>query len=376
MFDNPFIFGEKVGGKTFCNRKAEIKELLRDIEDGQNLIIFSPRRYGKTSLVQTILSLAEKRGVVCVYADLFSALTEADFARLLARAVAESIRGPVEKILSWFKENLLKLRPKIVLEEDGSAGFTFAVENNMTAIPDIEDMLTAVYRYFVRAKKKGVIVFDEFQQIGQFPTDKLERKLRTIIQGHRNICYIFMGSKKHLLHDIFSNPTRPFYRSAKHFPLGKIGHADFSKFISERFESSGKKIDHGIIEKILSTSECHPYYTQMISHAVWEKVDEKGLVHFRDIMETVLARETSAFQNTWDMITTTQKQALVAIANKKEKDKIFSSEYLSRFGLSSASAFQKALKILYEKDFLSKENNNWEIQDVLFKLWIRAHSTV
>lgn len=375
MIDNPFIFGEKVGNETFCNRKAEIKELLRDIEDSQNLIIFSPRRYGKTSLVQVALSLAEKKGFVCIYNDLYSALTEADFARLLARAVAGSIRGPVEKVISWFKENLLNLRPRIVMEDDGSAGFTFSVENNTTAIPDIEDMLTAVHKYLARTKKKGVIVFDEFQQIGQFPTDMLERRLRTIIQGHRNICYIFMGSKKHLIHDIFSNPNRPFYRSAKHFPLEKISREDFAKFIHERFAATGRKIDNEIVENILNTSECHPYYTQFISHAVWEKADGRGLVNFSDIMATVLARETSAFQNTWDMITTAQKQALVALANKRGGDKIFSSEYLSMFGLSSASTFQKALKNLYEKDLLTKDNGTWEIQDVLFKLWIHTRSS-
>jgi AAA+ ATPase superfamily predicted ATPase len=369
MLSNPFIFGEKVGNETFCNRRAEIKELLQDYEDGQNLLIFSPRRYGKTSLVQTVLSMAAKRGFICIYVDLYSALTEADFARLMASAIAGSIRGPIEKVVSWFKDNLLRLKPKIVLEEDGSTGFTFSIENS-AAVPDIEDMLTAVHKYLIKTKKKGVIAFDEFQQIGQFSTDRLERRLRTIVQGHRNICYVFMGSRKHLIQDMFSNPNRPFYRSTKHFPLEKINRGEFAKFIGERFAATGKKVEGKIIERILDTSECHPYYVQLVSHAVWEKVDSKGSVDFENVMQTVMSRESSAFQNTWDMITNAQKQALVAIANKGEEEKIFSSDYLSRFGIRSASTFQKALKALYEKDLLNKENGNWEIQDVLFKRWI------
>jgi hypothetical protein len=231
-------------------------------------------------------------------------------------------------------------------------------------------MLTAVHKYLIKTKKKGVIAFDEFQQIGQFSTDRLERRLRTIVQGHRNICYVFMGSRKHLIQDMFSNPNRPFYRSTKHFPLEKINRGEFAKFIGERFAATGKKVEGKIIERILDTSECHPYYVQLVSHAVWEKVDSKGSVDFENVMQTVMSRESSAFQNTWDMITNAQKQALVAIANKGEEEKIFSSDYLSRFGIRSASTFQKALKALYEKDLLNKENGNWEIQDVLFKRWI------
>lgn len=369
--ENPFVYGKEVANEAFCNRKKEIAELLQDIESSQNVIIFSPRRYGKTSLIQEVLRLAERKGMVCIYIDLYSALSEADFARLLAKGVARSIRGPVEKVLGWFRDNLSKIRPKVVLEDNGEAGFTFSFDSSSAVIPDIEDILSAVHKNLTRAKKKGVIVFDEFQQIGQFQTDRLERELRSVIQRHRNISYIFMGSKKHLIYKMFSSPARPFYKSAKHFPITKIDRDEFLKFISKRFASTGKRFDMDIANEILDISDAHPYYTQFICSAAWEKVDKNGRVDIGNVLQTVLERESSAFQNMWDMLTTVQKQALIAISNKTEEDKIFSAAFLSRFGISSASVFQKTLKTLLEKDIIDKENGGWVVPDVLFNLWMK-----
>ncbi|MFH1654037.1 MAG: ATP-binding protein [Pseudomonadota bacterium] len=369
--ENPFIYGESVKDKAFCNRKKEIAELLQDINDGQNLILFSPRRYGKTSLIQNVLTQAEKNGIACIYVDLYPALNEIDFTNLLAKAIAHSVRGPVEKVLGWFRENLLKIRPKIVLEEDGTPGFTFAIDNKNDPTPHVEDLLNAVYNSLEKENKKGVIVFDEFQQIGEFSTDRLERKLRTIIQKHRHISYIFMGSKRHLIYEMFSNPARPFYRSAKHFPLGKIASEEFTDFIHDRFSSTGKKIDDEIVSKVLNITESHPYYTQLMCHVLWQRVDQEGTTDVDAVIHAILTRENSAFQNIWDMLTNVQREALLAVANKNESDKLFSSEFLMRFNLSSASSFQKTLNSLMKKDIIDKDDGKWTIPDILLKLWLK-----
>lgn len=367
---NPFVYGQEVSGEAFCDRSKEIKEILTDIRSGQNIIIYSPRRYGKTSLIKEALRKAKKEGIVGIYVDLYAVLNEDDFISAYATAIFRSLSGPLEKIIESFKNIFKSIRPKIIINPQGGTEISVDLIKDTNIM--IEDVAEAVKRYSDKYKKQVAVVFDEFQQVGLFPTDKIERKLRSVVQTHgRKISYIFMGSKKHLLHNMFSNLNRPFYKIGRHFPLGKISADELTSFVIGRFKSTGINIPEEIAGRIVNIAECHPYYVQHLGSSVWRlaqyrQFDEKII---EDALTLTLMEEKSAYSNIWDELTLNQKKVLKMLAEIKPGDKIYSFDKLQRFGLTT-SAVQKIIKNLLSKELIDKSNDTYEINDVFFKRWL------
>lgn len=372
MMENPFVYGKEVSGDQFCNRKDEIGELCRDVSNSQNVIIFSQRRLGKTSLIKEVLKRSKGKGMLAVYADLYPVLTEEDIVRIYAKAVADGLLGKVSRALKQVGEFFKRVRPKFTIDESGQPTYSIDVEKKET-FPFLEDTLEAVKRCVDRKRKKAVVVFDEFQQIGQFRTDRAERVIRSLIQSHKNISYIFMGSKKHLIFDMFNNPNRPFYKSAKPFPLSKIGESDLIEFIQNKFKIAGKYLSQDLAKKIVTICECHPYYVQYLCHIVWEKTAGKNKVkdsNFSESLELLLCRESATFEATWDLLTIKQRQVLSALIKIGPDEKLFSAGFLELHNLGSASSVQRTLRSLIDKELVDKEGESYTVIDVFFKKWI------
>ena len=370
--ENPFVYGKEVSGDNFCNRKDEIEELYRDTINSQNVIIFSQRRFGKTSLIKEVLKRSRNKGILTVYVDLYSVLTEEDLVRKYAKAVAESLLGRVSGTLRQAGELFKRIRPKLTIDETGQPIYSIDIEKRET-LPLLEDAIEAVKRYGEKRKKKTAVVFDEFQQIGQFKTDRVEKVMRSLIQRHKDVAYIFMGSKKHLISDIFNNPNKPFYKSGKSFPLGKIDKNELLDFIQMKFKTTKKILPKSLAEKIIETCEEHPYYIQYLCHIIWEKVIGKGNVKekiFSESLALLLSRESSTYETIWDLLTVKQKQVLLALAKASPDEKFFSSIFLERYNLGSASSVQRTLHSFVDKDLVDKEGESYTIIDVFFKRWL------
>jgi AAA+ ATPase superfamily predicted ATPase len=373
---NPFVYGKEVTRENFCNRIREIEELTRDIENSQNVLIFSQRRFGKTSLIKRIYEELDSEDLIKVYVDLYPVLSEEDFVKIYYNAISKVVtRGLTEKVKdlgSIFK----LLRPSFSIDQNGQV--TFRVEISKNEVPPLlEDVLEGLNRYVEREKKQAVVCFDEFQQVTQLKTDQLEKYMRSIFQFHDKVSYIFMGSKKHLIHDAFNNPNRPFYRSTKPFPLKKIENNELLSFIKGKFEESGKAISNSLAGRIISECEAHPYYIQYLCHILWENAIDREKVtesDFRESMEVLLQRESSTFMATWDLLSAKQKQVLIALAKSDKHDKIFAADFLREFDLGSSSSVQRAIESLLEKDLVDKTNGFYSVIDVIFKKWIVTHS--
>ena len=369
---NPFVYGKEVSGKDFCNRKKEIAELTRDVLNSQNVMLFSQRRFGKTSLIKEVFRRSRKEGIITVYVDLYPMLSEEDFVSIYGKAIATNIFGKLEKTFKELAALFKRIRPSFSLEDSGELAYSFNIDQKGID-SSIEDVLESVKRHADKHKKQIAVCFDEFQQIGQFKTDKLEKLIRSSVQQHANISYIFMGSKKHLITDIFNNPNRPFYRSAKPFPLQKIGAEELTNFLLEKFSETGKQIEIKLVKKIIEVCEEHPYYVQYLAHIIWEisldlkKVTEKEI---NNGLNMLLEREKSTYEATWDLLTVQQKKALTALALQVEKDQLFSQNFIQKNKLKSTSTFRRTLESLIDKDLIDKADNNYSIIDVFFKKWI------
>lgn len=373
---NPFVYGEEVAEETFCNRKEEMKELIRDIKDCQNVLIFSPRRMGKTSLIKEILKQVEREHILTVYVDLYPAVTKERFVEIFAKAISKSLKGKIERVADLLKRLFPYLIPKVVARgEEGGFEFEFDFDRSKSIASILDTLLSAPQKIATERKKIVVVVFDEFQEITNYQDEEIERKIRSVFQAHRNVSYIFMGSKKHLLYELFYSPNRPFYKSCKHIPLGRISEPDLFEFIRAKFEEGGIKIDKGLIEQIINLSECHPYYVQFLCHIVWDEAIEQGIVESQTIdlaLEKLLKRESTAYIILWDSLSQKQKELLMALVCEERSD-VYSNEFLSRYNLGSASSIQKALQALIEKDALDRENGKYLIVDIFFKRWIHKN---
>jgi len=240
--------------------------------------------------------------------------------------------------------------------------------------PELEEVLNAAERVGKEGKKKVVIVFDGFQQILEYGDDLVERKLRSIIRDHKNVAYIFMGSRKHVVQEMFLNKSRPLYRAAAHFPLGAI-HADqWLPFIRERFINAKKDISDAQIYTVCRSTEGHPFYTQHLCHVLWELCEPEIDITDDQIdkaIDTLLARENHAYTILWESLTKNQQRFLRGLTQEPEVPKPFSSEFISRYKLGSPSNTQRAVESLLDRDIIDRDAGSFLILDRFFKLWIQ-----
>jgi hypothetical protein len=261
------------------------------------------------------------------------------------------------------------------MDDQAKPTVTFGVAAKKIDAPALEEVLEAPARLSVKLKKKCVVVFDEFQQIMLYEKDIVERRLRSIIQQHKDVAYIFLGSRKHLIQNLFADTSRPLYRAATHFPLKPIAEEHWVPFISIRFNSANKFITKELISLICQSTEGHPFYTQHLCHLVWEMTpvnDKVTTTVVKEAIESLLDRESYAFTTLFDGLTANQKRLLEAIAKEGEQAKPYEADFVARSGFKSPSAVQSALKVLTDKDIVDRtEAGAYMVSDRFLRLWIR-----
>jgi AAA+ ATPase superfamily predicted ATPase len=375
-FKNPFIYGGKVSGDAFCNRKSEIKELLGDIRSRQHVILSSQRRYGKTSMVWKVLEEAEKEDIIPVYVDLYPISTLGEFIQEYAKAIARALSS-YEQAKRLMRGLFSRLHLSMGVDPAGNPQWSVGFDRERET-ETFDEVVSSMEHYLKRKGKHGAVVFDEFQQITETNGEKTERRLRSAIQTHEHVSYVFVGSKKHLLHDLFSDPNRPFYRSGKLFPLEKINPGQLQRFIKKRFNEAEVEIDEKALDLIVDTTECHPYYTQYLCHVLYDIMEERP-IRAADIPKAIyllLRREATAYMNTWDLLTHRQRQALVALSESGPGKSPFRPEILRRSNISQPAVMIRALKSLIDKDLVDKANGQYEIIDLFFKRWIKTSMSI
>ncbi|HEV2192188.1 MAG TPA: ATP-binding protein [Nitrosopumilaceae archaeon] len=377
MVENPFVFGTVVSEEQFADRKNELRELISDLQSKTNVIIFSPRRYGKTSLIFQVINELQKKGIICAYIDLFSASNKERFAEIFATAIAQAKADKLEEILKTIKELIPPIRLTISADSTPEIGSGIGIEFTKGK-KDVDATLGKLYdlpeKIAIKKKKKLVIVFDEFQEIANLDGDEIEKSLRSKIQHHKHVSYVFMGSQRHLIDQIFNEKGRPLYRIGKPFNLGKIPPNEFSKFIESRFKSTGIKIAQDIILQILKITDSHPYYTQQLCHELWNlcQYEDQKMVKEEFLISAVtqvMNNQNYAYTTMWAPLTKSQRSLLIGLAISNDS-KIYSSEFRTKYGLGAASSVERAAKSLEEQGILEKERDDYVISDIFFKNWV------
>ncbi|HLE56449.1 MAG TPA: ATP-binding protein [Rhodothermia bacterium] len=369
---NPFRYGGVVGPEDFCNRAQEIRDLKKSIANSDRLFLYSERRMGKTSLIRRVLSGLSKRSYLAVYVDLWPTDDASSFAQALAKALSEAGATRAEKAFETAKSLFAHLKPALTLDQAGNPSLQFGAETYTIPEPDLADVLQAPQRLAERRRNRKVaVVFDEFQRILEYPDDQVERMLRAAIQEHRQVAYLFLGSRKHLIQTMFLDANRPLYRSATHYPLKAIAAEDWMGFISERFASTERRIRPEIVKSLIGLSEGHPFYTQHLAHALWELTppgEESTAGRLDQALTVLLERESYAYSTLWDTLTSNQQRLLRGLAEIGSEPPPFSGEFAQRFGLSTPANAQSASRGLLAKDIVDRENGSLVIVDRFFRL--------
>ncbi len=372
---NPFQYGGVVSGESFCNRTKEVADLRRSVENAEKLFVYSERRLGKTSLIRKVLAELPEAEYLTVYIDLWPTDGETSFVLACAKAYSEAMASSADRLLNITKTFFSRLIPSVSANDDGKPVVTFGFDQKRPDVPLLEDVLDIPARAAAKDGRRVVVVFDEFQQILEYESDTVERLLRSSIQHQTDVAYIFCGSRKHLIRQMFMDSQRPMYRSGAHYPLGLIGEEHWQGFIAGKFEETGKNISAGIISTLYALTEGHPFYTQHLCHPLWE-LCESGKAVTEEMIgqatELLLERESYAFENLWDSLTRNARRLLKGIAAEGSGTQVFSAEFIRKYQLGSSSNAQRAVDLLMKKDIIDKEEHSIVIPDRFFRLWINS----
>lgn len=350
MLENPFILEPFKSKAYFCDREKETEEIIRNITNGRNTTLISPRRLGKTGLIFRVFDEMKERKLPyeTIYCDISDTLSIEAFIKVISEAVVGRL-GKQQKITAFFK-TLKSVRPLLGIDPlTGSpqVSFTFADDNQK------QSTLKEVLGYLESYPQMVVLAIDEFQQIREYGDVNMEAILRKHIQHLHNVRFIFCGSKKHTMTDMFTNAKKPFYESTAFLYLSKLPIQVYSAFIKEKFALAGKTIDDDSIGFIIEWTKDHTYYTQRLCNEVFslsgEAIGRKDIV---TAIQTILDSERDRFQEIRRLVTRSQWKMLAAIAMEDSVSQITSAAFLSKYKISSGPTALRNIKALIDKELV------------------------
>lgn len=368
---NPFIVTGKIEPAYFCDRVQESARLIKSLTNGNNMVIISPRRMGKTGLIQFCYEKPKiRKEYYTFFIDILHTSSLREFTYLLGRAIYETLLPRSEKMTKLFIQTLKSISGKFGF--DPVTGLpTFNVELGNIERP--ESTLEEIFQLLASADKPCIVAIDEFQQIAKYPEKNIEALLRTHIQKISNCNFVFAGSERHMMQEIFMSSVRPFYHSADTMELSAIVPEIYIPFIVGHFESRNRRISGENVEKVYNLFKGHTYYIQKTFNEAFADTsegDECTIETLRSAVNNLIAYNDTIFREILSNIPEKQKELLYAIAKDGEAEKITSAEFIKRHSLTSASSVQSATNKLLEKDIITEINKVYSVTDRLFGMWI------
>ena len=367
---NPFAYSNYVTGESFCNRRKELSELLRYIKGSQNVLLYSHRRYGKSSLIrQAFREIKEKNlDIGTMHVELYGTISEKDFITRTFQGLNQ-LESNFERLLRSVSKGLKNI--KLNLSIDSATGAT-SVSPTFEAVNEkiiLEELMNILLKY--SQKRKLVIAFDEFQEVANYTEDGFEKRLRSFIQQHSNICYIFSGSQQHLITEMFNSNSRAFYKLAESFPLGKIETKHYIPWVQNLFSRKNVHLPTELIEEIVARFENHPMYVQNFLFHLWEERGKKGFSPeiINKVENAIIEKRSLEHTVLWETLSINQKKTLKLILLNNGSN-LFNADSLKSVNLRTGSLVTKALSSLIKKEIIVK-NGSYLIQDIVFKKWLQ-----
>lgn len=370
---NPFRYGALALDEAFTDREQETAELKADALNGQDVVLFAPRRYGKSSLVWRVSQELIGEGALVAHVNLMTTPTTTQLAEKLARTIHDDIASPLFRA----KERLrifqgLRIRPTVTVDpEDGSLSFSFDASGRGEDInATLERLLELPGQLAGERKRPVVLILDEFQEIVDIDPN-LPRLMRSVFQQQPEVAHIYLGSKRHMMEQIFSDENEPFWRSAKQIELGVIDPHPFGEYIERQFERTGKSIAPAAINAVLETTHGHPYATQELCYFLWQDTPADATATAEQVVETVvkvLNSEHAHFSLVWQDAAAHQRLLLRALA--EEPGHPLAADYRRRHALPGTSSVQRALGGLEKAELVGRRRGEAWISEPFLAQWV------
>ena len=368
--DNPFVTKGYAGAEYFCDRVQETKQLVELTTNGNNMALISPRRVGKTDLILHCFQQPEIRDKYYTFhIDIYATTSLREFVNVFGRAILDGLKPKGKVVWERFLDVLRSLRSEI----------TYDVNNFPTwslGLGDIEHPATTldeIFEYLGKADRPCLVAIDEFQQIARY-TDapNIEASLRTYIQKCINATFIFSGSKRHLMGEIFTSPSRPFYQSVLIMNLRPISVEKYTEFAQMQFQRFGKSIDSAVVENIYNRFEAVTSCVQRMLNVLFLKT-LPGQRCTVDMVDGAVGYILDMFNETYadllDRMPEKQREVFVAIAREGKATGVTSKAFVKKHHLQTVSVVTAAIRGLLDKDFITQDKNTYMVYDPFFALW-------
>ena len=369
--NNPFITSGYISADYFCDREAESKQLIREIVNGNNLAIISTRRMGKTGLIQHCFHSKElSKEYYTFFVDIYATKSLRDFIFSLSKVILESLKPFGKKAVEIFINSVLSLQAGISYDFTGTPSFNIQLGDIQNSMATLEE----IFKYLAKADKPCIVAVDEFQQITNYSEKNVEALLRTHIQHCNNAQFIFAGSQRHTMGNMFLSASRPFYQSVSMMHLESIAIEKYIDFARNHFKKADRRITPETIRIVYDRFDGVTWYVQKTLNVLFA-FTPVGATCDESMVEPAIASVVDSYrfnyQETLFRLPERQKELLVAIAKEGNAESITSGEFVKRYSLTSPSSVQAAVKGLLEKDFITLFNGSYSIYDKLFEIWLR-----
>jgi hypothetical protein len=374
--DAPFRYGNIARGDYFTDREEELQALTLDVAGGQDVVIISPRRFGKSSLIARAVDELRADGVLVASLDLLGSPTKQQFADDLAQALADGIVPPVERAVDKVRRFFahLIISPRVTVGNDGRPQFEFLGYERDEDVDAVIDGLLELPGRVAAEGHRVVLVLDEFQEIVSID-ERLPGRLRTVFQQQPEVAHVYLGSKRHLMEPLFMDKAAPLYRSAKPMPLGPIPPERFSGFLRERFRVGGVGATDEAVDLVLALTGGRPYETQELCSFTWTRARVEGRPADVAMVERALAdlidAESARYIAVWDRLSGNQRALLLALA--QEPGRVYSERYRLTHKLGPASTVQNSVAVLKRLELVEPtEAGGHAVSDIFMRPWLIA----
>ncbi|HLU25356.1 MAG TPA: ATP-binding protein [Longimicrobiales bacterium] len=374
----PFQYGRELDAGELVDRERELTEIAATIRNRGKLFLIGPRRYGKTSLLAVAAERARQAGVLVLRYDAERYETLDLLAQALLTGAARGLKGPLERVVGSVGKAAARLRPELSVAPDGSVTVALGVSGtDRGELVLLADALDAIERLAEEADRDVVVMLDEVQQVVVEHGLEAERQLRSTVQRHQRVAYVFAGSDTRLLTAMTSDPARPFYRLGARLFIGEIPREDFLEFLERGFASGRFRVEPGACERILERAEDVPYNVQRLAYACWESLRSGETASLSAaavdrVLERVVRQEDPAYTQVWTSLSRNQKKALKLVI-ELGGERLFSADAGRRSGIGP-SALQRALDALENRHLVRQEpaagKSRYRLVDPFMAVWL------
>ncbi|MEO0558115.1 MAG: ATP-binding protein [Bacteroidota bacterium] len=381
---NPFEFGRELSSTEIVDRADEVARVVETIEQGGRLFLIGPRRFGKTSILRAASERARASGAVVLRYNAEAYPTLTTLAERIVADASQALTGPVQKAGKRVREAFGALRPQLAydpLTDTFSASLTVARGQSEPAL--LADALGGLNVLASTARQPVAIILDEFQRVVEDGDVEAEGQVRAAVQAHDHVGYVFAGSKTRMLSEMTGDEGRPFYRLGTRLFVGPVPRGDFRAFLVRGFEEAGLVLSAEAAESILDLAEDVPYNIQRLAHDVWTDAQARGEPvkpgHVQATLDQLVSRDDPFYTHTWNGLSRTQKQALLAIAREGGTG-LYAGEVLRAYELASPGTMRTAVQALVKSGVAREEERQGSVrirlEDPFFAAWLRLFVAV